>query len=160
MDFFKTHNLTILAIPAYYAMAVAPHAVAISIAQKNDKKTWDNCNPRGSSLKSKIQSTLTPEEFAKYERAEAAQANALENLPLFASAIIVANLAGLKRAGLGGVEGFVGMWFLVRAAHSASYILTTERKTSFIRSGLWVTGVVLCARVFTKAARVLNGSLA
>jgi uncharacterized MAPEG superfamily protein len=160
MDFFKTHNLTILAIPAYYMMAVMPHAYAVSIANKHDPKLWDNTSPRGSKLKNKLQSTLSAEDFGKYERAEAAQANALENLPLFASAVIVANFAGLKRAGLGGVESFVGMWFIVRALHSLSYITTTDRKMSFLRSGLWVTGCGLCVRIFAKAARVLNGSLA
>jgi uncharacterized MAPEG superfamily protein len=160
MDFFKTHNLTILAIPAYYVMAIMPHAYAISITKNHDPKIWDNSCPRGSNLKSKLQSSLTPEDFSKYERAEAAQTNALENLPLFASAVVVANLAGLKRAGLGGVEGFVGMWFVVRALHSLTYITNTDKKLSYVRSGLWFTGLALCVRVFGKASRVLNGSLA
>jgi uncharacterized MAPEG superfamily protein len=160
MDFFKTHNLTILAIPAYYVMAVMPHAYAISIVKKHDRKIWDNTSPRSADLKNKLQSTLSCEDFCKYERAEAAQTNALESLPLFASAVIVANLAGLRRSGLGGVEAFVGMWFGVRALHTLSYITTTDRKLSYLRSGLWFTGCALCVRIFGKAARVLNGSLA
>jgi hypothetical protein len=40
----------------------------------------DNRNPRSSDLKAKVKDRLSPEEFAKYERAEACHANGMENL--------------------------------------------------------------------------------
>ncbi|KAF2428852.1 hypothetical protein EJ08DRAFT_313377 [Tothia fuscella] len=159
-DFLKLYNLSILAIPAYYILAVAPHTYALGLCTTNNPKTWNNANPRGKSNKDAIVSDLSPEQYGRFERAEAAHANAMENLPIFATAIVLANTAGLKRAGLDGIDGFVGMWFAVRIAHTISYIGIEDRRLSYVRSGLWVVSLGLCFRMFGKAAKVLNGNLA
>jgi uncharacterized MAPEG superfamily protein len=138
MDFFKSYNLSILAIPAYHILALAPHAYSISLCSAADREAWDNTNSRGTNQKSRLNSILSPEDYATYERAEAAHANAMENLPLFASTIIVANAAGLKRGGLGGINAFVGMWFLCRLAHTMSNVYNTKRKMSFFEK--WSLG--------------------
>jgi len=163
-DFLKKYNLSILAIPAYYTLAFLPHAYAINVATNNKPLTWDNsaprCAPRSSASKAAIKEKISEEQYGRYERAEAASANAYENLPLFASAVIVANAAGLKRDRPFGLDAFVGAWFGARILHTLSYILITDPKTSFLRTGIWATCVGLCFSVFGQAARVLNRGLA
>jgi uncharacterized MAPEG superfamily protein len=118
---------------------------------------WDNRNPRSTTLKSSLQSSLPEDQFARYERAEAASANAMENVPLFASAVIVGNLAGLKKDGFDGLNAFVATWFGLRIAHTASYIWLADRKElSLVRSGLWISTLVVSFRVFWKAAKALG----
>jgi uncharacterized MAPEG superfamily protein len=160
MDLFKNYNISILAIPAYYIMAVLPHFYAVNVVKKNDPTKWDNSRPRSQSMKEELKTKLSAEEYGRYERAEAASANAVENLPLFASAVIVANAAGMTKDGQAGLDAFVGAWFAIRAAHSLSYIYISDSKMSYLRSALWIASLGLCFKVFGQAARVLNHGLA
>lgn len=77
-SFLNTHNLSILAIPAYYVLSVLPHSYALNVATGGQITKWDNRNPRSSTLKSKLKDRLSAEEFAKYERLEACHANGME----------------------------------------------------------------------------------
>jgi uncharacterized MAPEG superfamily protein len=156
MDMLKTSNLSLLAIPAYYVLSVLPHAYALTVATKGHPEQWDNTCPRSVTLKEKIKSQLSPAEYARYERAEACSANLYENLPLFASAIIVGNMAGLKREGWEGLNGFAGAYLGLRIAYTLAYIGIGSSAPSYIRSGLWVASFSLCFRVFAQAAKVLG----
>ena len=73
-----TYNPSLLAIPAYYIMSVLPHSYAISVASQGDLKSWDNRNPRSSTMKAKLKERLDAETYAKYERLEACHANGME----------------------------------------------------------------------------------
>lgn len=77
-SFLDTHNLSILAIPAYYVLSVLPHSYALNVATQGQLTKWDNRNPRSSDLKAKLKERLPAEEFAKYERLEACHANGME----------------------------------------------------------------------------------
>jgi uncharacterized MAPEG superfamily protein len=156
MDFYKKYNLTILAIPAYYAFAVIPHMYAIHVATKNRPLEWDNRAPRSSEHKAAIKESIGEEAYGRYERAEGAHANALEQLPLFATAVIVGNAAGLPRKGWFGLDMFVGTWFAIRALHTVSYIAATTKQAAWAKTGVWAASMGMTFTVFTKAARVLN----
>lgn len=158
MDFYKKYNLTILAIPAYYTFAVLPHMYAINVATKFQPLQWDNRAPRTSEHKAAIKESIGEEAYGRYERAEGAHANALEQLPLFASAIIVANAAGLPRKGWFGLDMFVGAWFAIRALHTVSYIAGSTKQTAWIKTGVWAASLGMVCTVFGKAARVLNSA--
>jgi len=151
-----TYNPSILAIPAYYILSVLPHSYAISIATQGKPLTWDNRNPRSSSLKAQLKETLDADTYAYYERAEACHANGMENLPLFASAVILGNMAGLKRDGIHGLTGFAGLFLAIRIAYTAVYLGTKTNGPTMVRSTLWATGSVLCVRVMLEAARALG----
>jgi hypothetical protein len=73
-----THNLSILAIPAYYILSLLPHGYALNVATQGQLIKWDNRNPRSSDLKAKLKERLPAKEFAKYERLEACHANGME----------------------------------------------------------------------------------
>ena len=109
---------------------------------------------------------LTPCRFRKYQRAENAQANNLEQLPLFAVAILASIVAEkLSVAGLGkntvhkdatGLTTFIGIWFLVRALYGIAYVQITDHSTSFVRSGIYSVGGGLAFWQIYKAAVMLG----
>jgi uncharacterized MAPEG superfamily protein len=55
----------------------------------------DNANPRGTVINAKIQKAIPANVYARWERAESAHKNLLENSPLFIGAVIIGNFAGL-----------------------------------------------------------------
>ena len=155
-----TYNPSVLAIPAYYVLSVLPHSYALSVATQGKVLEWDNRNPRSSTMKAKLKDRLDADTFALYERAEACHANGMENLPLFAAAVILGNLAGLKKEGLGGMTGFAGTYLAMRLAYTAVYLTTKTQGPTVLRSGLWVAGFSLCFRIIFKAAKALGGEKA
>ncbi|KAH3952780.1 hypothetical protein HBI56_134250 [Parastagonospora nodorum] len=156
-SFLDTHNLSILAIPAYYVLSVLPHSYALNVATGGQLTKWDNRNPRSSTLKSKLKDRLSAEEFAKYERLEACHANGMENMPLFTAAVVLGNMAGLKKQGLDGLNGFAGLFLAVRLLYTGVYATHQTQGPTAARSVLWFTGVALCFRTIIRAARALGG---
>jgi uncharacterized MAPEG superfamily protein len=157
MDTLKTSNLSILAIPTYFILAFAPHVYALNIATSGKARDWRHCNPRSATLKTQLKETLSDSDFELFERSEASSANLYENLPLFASAVIVGNMAGLKKEGWGGLNAFAGMYLGVRAIYALVYIGTSKNKFSPLRTWLWAASWVLCFRIFGQAAKRLGG---
>lgn len=143
----------LLGIPAFYLLSIAPHAYAISIASSatpkssntKDPAAWSNANPRSSSTISLLQKQLSPTLFARYERAEAAHKNSIENLPLFI-AVVLASVLAEKNGGLTkGIGGDVDVgtttylvgWFAARIAYTLLYINTEKESSSHARSMIW-----------------------
>jgi uncharacterized MAPEG superfamily protein len=116
------YNPSILAIPAFHLLAVFPHGYALYVATQGKPENWDNRNPRSPEMKNGIKKRLDADTYAKYERLESCHANAMENLPLFATAVILGNMAGLRKEGLGGMTGFAASFLAVRLAYMAVYI--------------------------------------
>ena len=85
-----TSNYSIYAIPAFYLLSLGPLLYSSSIVK------LDVVNPRGTSFSESRKKSLDKATLARFERARSAHLNALENLPLFASAVICANIAGLE----------------------------------------------------------------
>ena len=85
-----TSNYSIYAIPAFYILALGP------LLYSNTLTRLDIVNPRGTSFSESRKKSLDKATLARFERARSAHLNALENLPLFASAVICANIAGLE----------------------------------------------------------------
>ncbi|KAF2786020.1 hypothetical protein K505DRAFT_330634 [Melanomma pulvis-pyrius CBS 109.77] len=155
---FETYNPSIAAIPVYYILSVIPHSYALHVATQGKPTEWDNRNPRSSDLKAKLKERLPADRFALYERAEACHANGMENLPLFASAVVLGNMAGLKKDGLSGMTGFAGIYLAIRLAYTAIYLNTNTQGPTVLRSALWVAGFSTCFRIIFKAAKALGGS--
>ena len=156
-SFFDIYNPSILAIPTFHLLSILPHSYALNVATQGDLMRWDNRNPRSTTMKAKLKDRLDANNFALYERLEACHANGMENLPLFAAAVILGNMAGIKKDGLGGMTGFVASFLAVRLVYTAVYITNKTQGPSLLRSGLWATGVAMCGRVIFKAAKGLGG---
>jgi uncharacterized MAPEG superfamily protein len=159
-------NYPLLAIPAYYIFSVTPHAYAVAILKSSGYKV-DNTNPKASLAPANVKGKVPDAVFTRYQRAENAQNNNLEQLPLFAVAVLASIVAervagpSVKIGGTGdldptGLSTFVGAWFAVRIAYNAAYILVEDRAKSFGRSALWGTGSALAIYQIYKAAVILG----
>ena len=92
-----TSNYSIYAIPAFYILALVPQFYSTLLINRATNGRFDNVNPRGASFAETCKKSLDKATLGRSERARAAHTNALENLPLFASAVICANMAGLEK---------------------------------------------------------------
>jgi uncharacterized MAPEG superfamily protein len=98
--------------------------------------TMDNKNPR-------IQAAGLTGAGA---RAQAAQANAWEALPVFAAAVLVAHLAGAD-AGSSATAALV--FIAARVGHAGFYLADLDKA----RSGIFLVGLGCCIWLFVLAAR-------
>jgi uncharacterized MAPEG superfamily protein len=159
-------NYPLLAIPAYYIFSITPHAYAAAILNQSGYKV-DNTNPKASLSPSAVKGKVPEAVFGRYQRAENAQNNNIEQLPLFAVAVLASIVAervagpSIKIGGTGdldptGLTTFVGTFFAVRVAYTAAYVLIEDQAKSFGRSALWAVGSGLSMYQIYKAAQLLG----
>ncbi|KAF2128265.1 hypothetical protein P153DRAFT_367442 [Dothidotthia symphoricarpi CBS 119687] len=158
-------NYPLLAIPAYYAFSILPHIYAGTILSSAGYKP-NNANPKASLSPDAVKGKVPDAVFQKYQRAENAQSNNAEQMPLFAVAVLASIMAeratatGLGHAVAGkditGLSTFVGAWFVVRAAYCVAYVQIADHSTSFVRSGAYAVGTGLAFYQIYKAASVLG----
>ncbi|KAL1591409.1 hypothetical protein SLS60_012022 [Paraconiothyrium brasiliense] len=159
-------NYPLLAIPAYYLFSTVPHVYAMNLLKSAGYKI-NNSNPKASLSPSNLKGKVPDAVFTKYQRAENAQNNNFEQLPLFVAAVLASILAervagpSVKIGGTGdldptGLTTFVGAWFAIRTAYNVAYISIDDHSKSFARSALWVTGSGLAFYQIFKAAQILG----
>ena len=96
-----------------------------------------------------------------------AHSNCMEQIPLFASAVLSSLLAervatpsiqigGTSTLDPTGLTTYIAAWFAIRAAYTVAYVSISDHKTSLIRSALWAVGTGLSAWQIVKAAKVLG----
>jgi len=147
-------NYSVYSIPVYYVLSILPHSYAISLITAANNGKWDNSSPRSSSYASTIQKSVPAACFAKYERAESAHKNGMENLAVFATAVVLGNLAKLPSEKLNAVTG---LFLALRVAYTVAYVQISDHKKSFVRTGLWASGVACCMYLIVSAGNVLRG---
>lgn len=158
-------NYSLLAIPAYYVFSVLPHAYAGAILSANGYNV-NNANPRASLSPSAVQGKVPDAVFQKYQRAESAQSNNMEQMPLFIAAILASIIAERSTvSGLGntmsgqdatGLTSFIGTWFAVRAVYCIAYVQTSDPTISYFRSTMWAIGTGLASYQIYKAAQIIG----
>jgi len=104
--------------------------------------------------------------FQKYQRAENAHSNSVEQMPLFAAAVLASIVAERTTArGMGrevmsgdatGLTTFVSAWFAIRALYVVSYVQIADASKSVIRSSIWAVGTGLAFYQVYKAAALLG----
>ncbi|KAL6711544.1 hypothetical protein ACN47E_004478 [Coniothyrium glycines] len=158
-------NYPLLAIPTYYVFSLVPHMYASSLLSSSGY-TVDNANPKASMAPDAVKGKVPDEVFQRYRRAENAHSNNVEQLPLFAAAVLASIIAERTTAtGLGreavrgdatGLTQFVTTWFIVRALYNVAYVQIADHSKSFVRSGLWAFGSGLAGYQIYKAAALLE----
>jgi len=78
--------------------------------------------------------------------------------PLFTSAVILGNMAMLKKEGLGGMNGFAASILALRLAYTAVYLTHKTQGPTAVRSALWAASMGLCLRIIFKAAKALGSA--
>ncbi|KAJ4339761.1 hypothetical protein N0V87_002961 [Didymella glomerata] len=158
-------NYPLLSIPAYYVFSIIPHMYAGSILASAGYKV-NNANPKASLSPDAVKGKVPDEVYQKYQRAENAQSNNIEQLPLYAAAVLASIIAervtarGLGNAAVGddvtGLTTFITVFMAVRAAYVVSYISIADHSKSFIRSSFWAIGAGLTGYQIYKAAALLG----
>ncbi|KAG9200772.1 hypothetical protein G6514_006628 [Epicoccum nigrum] len=139
-------NYSLHSIPVYWFLALAPHAYAVGVAKKANNGHWDNTNPRNTSY---LEQKVPKEALARYERAEAAHANGMENAPFFIGAVLAGNFAGLDATTL---NAYTGVYIGLRVLYNVLYVRTTTLKSSRARSLVWLASTVSLFVLYFKAA--------
>jgi hypothetical protein len=113
LDIMTTTNYSFYAIPAVWIISLYPHLYAVSllvlpthgqliyefqsgIIKKVDRTLWNNHNLRSTTLHEQRQKSMPADVYARYERAEAAHMNGMENVPMFVGAVLAGNIVGLS----------------------------------------------------------------
>ena len=76
----------------------------------------------------------------------------MENMTVFASAVVLGNLAQLPA---GTLNGGAGAYLLFRVAYTLAYINITSHRASFVRTGIWATSTLLLLFQMVLAGNVL-----
>ena len=145
-------NYSVYAIPVYYVHTLYSHVYATRILKKANNGQGNNANPRSVVWKENVKKAVPASTYARYERAEAAHANGMENLPLFMGAIILGNMAKLPASTLNAVAA---TFLALRFGYTFAYINTESASKSFIRSGLWALSTVSLMYLMVSAGNVL-----
>lgn len=139
-------NYTLLSIPAMWLTAIIPHSYAVGFIKKHNNGRFDNANSKGHAWNAKLQSSLPADILARYERAVSAHRNGLENLPLFAAAVLAATWVGVD------VSGSAWTYVGLRLVYNLIYINVSTVRASFARTGLWALNTLLCLSIYVRAA--------
>jgi len=111
--------------------AVLLYILTIGLAKASGRKGFDNADPRD------------PAFYASgfRKRALGAQNNGIETFPLFAAAVL---LAEMRHAPQGLIDGLAAGFIAVRIGYVAAYL--SDRPT--LRSTLWTMGFALTLAIF------------
>ncbi|KAL6703790.1 hypothetical protein ACN47E_009089 [Coniothyrium glycines] len=145
-------NYSLYSIPVYWVLALYPHAYAVSLIRNSNNKQWDNTNPRSTDTNEQYKKSVPADTYARFERAEAAHKNGLENAPFFIGAVLAGNYAGLRSTTLNAVTG---TYVCLRVLYNVLYINTTTQKASRLRSVTWVSSFVLLFGTYIAAGKSL-----
>ena len=148
----STQNYSIHAFTAFYLLAFVPQFYATAMIYRATNGRFNNVNPRSGSTAETYQKACDKATFSRFERARAAHANAMENLPLFAAAVISANMAGLD---IDIVNTVCGIFLGLRVLHTALYIAIEKAALSRARSFTWMCSAGCCLYLLVKSGNVL-----
>jgi uncharacterized MAPEG superfamily protein len=147
-------NLSVYGIPVYYVLSLLPHSYALGLVRSQGSK-WDNANPRSTNLDEAVKKSVTADIYGRFERAESAHKNGMENLPVFMAAVILGNMAKLDSTYL---NAFTAAFLSSRVVYTYCYITIADRKRSFFRSVIWAVGMLMCMTTIVKAGNVFASS--
>jgi uncharacterized MAPEG superfamily protein len=142
-------NYHLLAIPAQWVLSLVPHVYALQLIKGATNGRWNNANPKGTSWATELQRSVPSDVLAKFERGEAAHRNGLENLPIFAAAILAAHVAGVDHDL---ISAHAAVFLGLRVVYTLIYVNVAKGTASFARTGVWLSSVLVCFSLFGKAA--------
>ncbi|EMC92642.1 hypothetical protein BAUCODRAFT_114410 [Baudoinia panamericana UAMH 10762] len=148
-----THdNLSYYLVPVAWILSILPHFYAVSTYQEATKKQPDLVNPREHTRSLDKDQSLDSKTKLRILRGEAASSNNLENLGLFAAAVVAGNTAGV---GAGWMNALAGGYVLARFVYNHVYIFQ-DLVPYAARTLTWLVSVSCCFSMFIMAAREMN----
>ncbi|CAN8102601.1 unnamed protein product [Discula destructiva] len=147
MDISKPH-LAYYSVPAALMIAFMPNMYKGTLAGDS----FDIALPRRTYSAMEKNSSFNKQTLLRYQRAEAASANGLETVGLYAGAIAAAGAAGVPAETL----NYLSASYLVsRVLYNYVYvILQDNRKWAPVRSLLWTAGLGVIFTLWIKAGNL------
>jgi len=149
-------NYSLYAIPAYYILTLIPNVMAVVTIKQASKGRFDNANPRSSKFAASLEKTVPPAVLESFERRKACHQNGLESLPLFCTALVLANMA---RAPTSSLNTFAGVFMSLRVVYTMLYLNTTDGSIARARSAVWMVGTIYCLYTIYQAAGIFRLAL-
>lgn len=146
-------NYALLSIPAYVFLSLTPHVYAARIAASYRA---NNKNPHSTGYMQALEKHIGAARFERFERAEAAHRNNLENAPLFIGTILASVFADKLTATDTGSTMFAGTWLALRVLYNVLYINTEREDLSFVRSLTYFAGTIVSFWQIWKVAVALG----
>ncbi|KAL5341270.1 hypothetical protein BJX70DRAFT_395990 [Aspergillus crustosus] len=144
-------NYSVQSIVAAYGLGLVPHGYYFVKMMANANGLASNIIPREnlSTLNGKISSQI----WASLAKARGAHLNAMENLPLFAVAMLAGNVARLPTNEL----NVLSLEYLgARLLYMATYIGARSEAISYVRTGLWAWSISIPIMALVKAGNALR----
>ena len=147
-------------VPYYvFANFIFAYAVLSTRGAKLRAGIDHNVSPRGDLQKygerAVQEGKLTRKKLESLKRQESAHANAVENFPLLAAALLSAQAAGVPTEV---INRAAFTYTLARTAYAISYIVVETRAYSWTRSVAWWVGNISCLRLLWKAGQLYQKS--
>jgi uncharacterized MAPEG superfamily protein len=101
--------------------------------KKANNGRWNNSNPRSSKGDAILREPTPAEVYGRYERAEAAHKNGMENLPVFVGAVLAGNIANVNTSTL---NAFVVSYLCLHLAYTVVYISVSSHRFSLFRTAI------------------------
>ncbi|KAL4973162.1 hypothetical protein BDW66DRAFT_168856 [Aspergillus desertorum] len=145
-------NYSIHSIIAAYGIGLIPHGYYLVTMMANARGLASNILPRENL--STLKSSLPAQVWTKLAKARGAHLNAMENVPLFAVAMLAGNVAKLPANELNTLSlEYLG----ARLLYMAAYMGARSETVSYVRTGLWAWSVSIPILALVKAGRAFDG---
>ncbi|CAB4391550.1 hypothetical protein RhiirA5_365584 [Rhizophagus irregularis] len=140
-------NYSLYSLPATVLVAYYPYFYKSFLVTKQTGN-WNNINPRENVNKAERQ--MTQEAWRKAKRCEAAHQNGLETFPIFATAVIAANVTGVPTLYLNALST---SYVVSRIIYNSIYINNESAKVANFRSLVWAASMGISFSLYILAAK-------
>lgn len=146
-------NFSLYTLPISWIVCLLPRLYAAYLYTSTTKKPLDIVLPRALADRAKADQALPSTTRDRIVRAEAAQANGLENVGYFAAAVVASNSAGVSK----GLLNALSLGYLMsRVLYSWAYTVGETRKVALIRTGVFFAGQGMIFALFILAGNRLR----
>jgi len=147
-SFLAQTNISFYTLPVSWILCLAPRLYAAYLYTTTTSKPIDLLLPRALAARATADSTLTAAERDRIVRAEAAQANGLENVGFFAAAVVAGNSAGLSKTLLNSLSlGYLAS----RALYNWLYVVGDKKAWAMARTVVFFAGQGVLFSLFVLA---------
>lgn len=146
-------NISLYTLPVSWIFCLLPRFYAAHLYTSSTSKPLDFILPRALASRASADPALQHATRDKIVRAEAAQANGLENVGYFAAAVVAGNMAGLSKSLLNCLS--VG-YLVSRGLYSWLYVVGDTKKTALARTGVFFSGQGLIFALFILAGNKMR----
>lgn len=146
-------NISLYTLPISWILCLLPRFYAAHLYVSRTSKPLDLLLPRALAARASADPALQHATRDRIVRAEAAQANGLENVGYFAAAVVAGNVAGLSK----GLINCLSVGYLLsRGLYSWLYVVGDTKGMAIARTGVFFGGQGLIWALFILAGNQMQ----